>query len=361
MPMKIVVVGAGIYGCTIALKLAEAGHTVDLMEKENDILAVTASIGVRSHRGYFYPRSAETARDCQIYAPRFEEYYPEAVVKDISNFYAIACKDSKLSGTEFIEALEKHGLPYRLASNPLIEPSAVEVCLEVPEYAYDHVRLKQIIRARLENRGVRLHLGTDARTRAFEGYGLTVIAAYAGSQRVVSSLGGEDERTYEYRLCEKAVVRLDPRFAKQSFVIMDGPFFQLEPLGRESGLFLLSHAGLSTHVRWTGGDVLPPLELERFLGRGIIENPDITRFSAFVDSARAFIPGIAGARHAGSLFAIKVVLPDKSDARRTMVREVKKNVLSVFSGKVSGSIQAAEECLSYAETLTGSHMPSQGP
>ena len=38
--MKILVVGAGLYGCTIASLLKDSGHQVEIAEQTNDIGAV---------------------------------------------------------------------------------------------------------------------------------------------------------------------------------------------------------------------------------------------------------------------------------------------------------------------------------
>ena len=59
--MKIAVIGGGIFGVTIASKLAKS-NSVDLYEQENDILKSASGINqYRLHRGYHYPRSSSTA------------------------------------------------------------------------------------------------------------------------------------------------------------------------------------------------------------------------------------------------------------------------------------------------------------
>lgn len=349
--MRIAVIGAGIYGSTIALKLAEAGHDVELVEREAAPLSVTTDIGVRSHHGYFYPRSPETVDECRTYAPRFEKYYPEAIVRDIRHFYAIARDGSKLSGQAYLDALARNGLPYRRAEHTLLNPGSVDTVIEVPEHSYDHVRLKESIRSRLRTSKVRLLLSTDARNLALERYDLVVLATYANTAVLSAALGHPDAGPYEYRLCEKAVVRLPREFSKQSFVIMDGPFFQLEPLGNHPDLFLLSHGAHSAHLAWSGHSFTPPAHLAGLLGRGLVPPDASSRFKTFIESASTFVPRISEAEHVGSFFAIKILSPDQNDARRTMVRPLRHNLISVFSGKVAGSIRAAEECVAYAAKL----------
>ena len=70
--MRIAVIGAGIFGSTVAVKLAEAGFGVDLYEKEGDILQAASGINqYRLHRGYHYPRSKETALSSKKPRSRF--------------------------------------------------------------------------------------------------------------------------------------------------------------------------------------------------------------------------------------------------------------------------------------------------
>ncbi len=45
------------------------------------------------------------------------------------------------------------------------------------------------------------------------------------------------------------------------------------------------------------------------------------------------------------MFTVRTVLPnlDNTDARPTIVRKLKNNIISIFSGKIGNCIQAADE------------------
>jgi glycine/D-amino acid oxidase-like deaminating enzyme len=60
MGAKIAVAGAGIYGATAAIRLAEQGHQVHLFDPLGLLRAASAINQYRVHAGYHYPRSAET-------------------------------------------------------------------------------------------------------------------------------------------------------------------------------------------------------------------------------------------------------------------------------------------------------------
>ena len=85
--------------------------------------------------------------------------------------------------------------------------------------------------------------------------------------------------------------------------------------------------------------------LKILLNNGIIRNPSITNFNSFVESGSSFIPDLNRAEYLGSMFTVRTVLPnlDNTDARPTIVRKLKNNIISIFSGKIGNCIQAADE------------------
>jgi glycerol-3-phosphate dehydrogenase len=65
--MKIAVIGAGIFGTEISLKLSREGHDVHLYEKEYEILkGATAGSQNRLHMGLHYPRDLKTAIQSRV-------------------------------------------------------------------------------------------------------------------------------------------------------------------------------------------------------------------------------------------------------------------------------------------------------
>ena len=78
---------------------------------------------------------------------------------------------------------------------------------------------------------------------------------------------------------------------------------------------------------------------------GIIKNPSITNFDKFIDSTIPFIPEIKKAEHMGSMFTTRVVPPhvEDTDERPTMVRTVNEQIITVFSGKITTCVDAAND------------------
>ncbi len=60
--MRIAVIGGGVFGTMIAIRLAELGPSVSLLERLPALMQGTSSLANRLHFGFHYPRDEETAR-----------------------------------------------------------------------------------------------------------------------------------------------------------------------------------------------------------------------------------------------------------------------------------------------------------
>ncbi len=351
--MKILVIGAGIYGCTIALKLSEKGYQVDLAEKEKDIMKITTDISLRAHAGYFYARSPETMLMCKKNSELFRKEYPNGLFDHNTHYYIIAKKGSKISGEEYLERLDKYDLPYKKIDIPMIKKGFVDVSIEVEELSYDPNLLREEVRKKLKKSNVNLMLNTDITDIPLASYDLKIICTYASNNDIAKNITGKPIQEYEYRFCEKVIVKLPKEFHRKNFVILDGPFFQIDPYGKEENLFALSHFLYSVHSRHEGNFYdIDPIKMN-LLGKGIIKKPKITNGKEIVKEISKYMPGIKKAKIVGSIFAIKPVIPNEpTDARQVIIKNLEKDVLAVLSGKVSGSIQAADECIRYARNLS---------
>tara|TARA_Y100000588_G_scaffold351681_1_gene403685 strand:+ start:4623 stop:5996 length:1374 start_codon:yes stop_codon:yes gene_type:complete len=93
--MKIGIIGAGWYGCHVALALKEAGHDVEIFEKSPAIFSqVSGNFGIRLHAGPHYPRSPETRKSCHRGFELFKSAYPELVIPHAHAYYALGNKDA---------------------------------------------------------------------------------------------------------------------------------------------------------------------------------------------------------------------------------------------------------------------------
>ena len=88
-------------------------------------------------------------------------------------------------------------------------------------------------------------------------------------------------------------------------------------------------------------------KFDELLNKGVVENPSITNIDKFIKSAKRFFIDIDKAKHIGSMFTIRTVLPnrDKDDARPTLVEHIDDNLFSIFSGKIGTCVDASEQIL----------------
>lgn len=95
MTKEIGIIGAGWYGCHVALALTKKGYKVTVFEKNLDIFqGVSGDFGIRLHKGPHYPRSLKTRESCRRAFDEFLETYPDLIVKHEYSTYALGTIDS---------------------------------------------------------------------------------------------------------------------------------------------------------------------------------------------------------------------------------------------------------------------------
>jgi hypothetical protein len=104
--MRLAIIGAGWYGCHLALELKKAGHDVALYEKNAAIFSqISGSFGIRLHSGTHYPRSPETRKNCAKNFHIFKERYPDLVVPHEYSVYGLGTKDANGNPSKVNEEL----------------------------------------------------------------------------------------------------------------------------------------------------------------------------------------------------------------------------------------------------------------
>lgn len=162
--MKIAIIGAGWYGCHIALELKKEGHDVELFEKSSTIFSgISGSYGIRLHRGPHYPRSDKTREFCQNAYDEFIQLYPELIVKHSFSHYALGIKDalgyaSKVDKTRFSKVCKetKNCEEVTIASTPYQSLQTV-FNLDEPSIALGQ-RLRRFFERRLREAGINIHI-----------------------------------------------------------------------------------------------------------------------------------------------------------------------------------------------------------
>ena len=158
MKPKIAIIGAGIFGLTAAIKLAENGYPVSIIEKGADILTGASGINqYRMHRGYHYPRSISTAEKCRDSFVSFQENFPESVISDTQQYYCIGSENSLTSAEEFLDFCNKLGLEYSITSDlDIVKSNSVSLIMKVNEGLYDAQILYKILWEKMKSLSINI-------------------------------------------------------------------------------------------------------------------------------------------------------------------------------------------------------------
>ena len=330
---KCAVVGAGIYGITTAIKLKTKGFDVDLFEAEDDILKAASGINqYRIHRGYHYPRSLDTIKSCKNNEQSFIKHYNQSILdRDSKHYYSIATEDSLTTANQYLTVLDKAGLEWKIADTL---PNC-DLTIETKETFYNPIILKNICHNRIKGNGINLKTNTYIK-ESLAGYKYNVHATYSRLNSLT-----DKKQDYQFELCEKPLFKLPSRYKNKSLVIMDGPFMCFDPYA-DTDYHLGGNVVHAIHVRNIGQKPEIPPPYKRYINKGIIKKPKYTNVDRFIESAKKFFPEIEKAKHLGSMYTIRTVLPykDDTDERPTIVKKQDNNFI-LFSGKIGNCVEAA--------------------
>ena len=348
--MKVAVIGGGIFGITTALTLAN-NHSVELFEKNSDILkAASGSNQYRVHRGYHYPRSKDTVVGIINSEHSFQNMYGSVIENDYEHYYCISKNDSFTSSQQFLDFCNEFNLNFEKSELSCVNKNSVEFCLKVKESIYDPEKLKEFSWKKLKENNVKVNLNTKAKEEFFKNFDWIIICTYSNINSLLQNHPNL-QKEYQFEVCEKPVVKLPNSFKNKSIVIMDGPFMCIDPLAN-TDLHLLCNVENEIHQTNTG--LLPDID-EKYLPLldcGIIKQPPITNFKKFIQSSIPFFPEIEHAEHIGSMFTVRAVPPrvENTDARPTLVTQIDEKIISLFSGKITTCVEAANEVQKIIET-----------
>lgn len=352
---RIAVVGCGIFGATIALKLQKEGHDVTVFERlPRPLSGASFNNQNRLHLGFHYPRDAETARQCIRGFEAFKAAFPDCIVEGFPNAYFIAAEGSQTTPNQYLRFCVEMSLRYRLIEPSLFEPSVTGVALGLltDEVVYDSEQLGKNLYKRLKDARTNVHYNTEVTCAEKSGNQLVlglaggereafdaiVNATYANISRLADSLDLPlVERQYEYTV----VSIIDTPFPRAGITIMDGRFMTVLPFGASAHhlLYHVEHTVVATsighHVNpsWLDQSTSPFARLDAQ-----------ALFQRMRAAAIRFVPALADARLVGFLHGPRMALArrDDTDARPSIVEQPLSNYFSVFSGKIDHSVWVAD-------------------
>lgn len=357
-----VIVGGGFYGAAIAIYLTrQRGLKRVLLVEREPALMQRASYHnqARVHNGYHYPRSFTTAYRSRINLPRFVRDWPQVVKQDFTKLYAIARRNSKVTTKQFERFCREIGAPIRPADpalSNLFEPRLIEGVFEVEEYAFDSSKLAAWAKRELEECAVELRFETrvmaisrgpdlSSRVSLDDRHGSSEVTCsyvfnctYSGLNQFAGDFPGTQTRLKQ-EITEMALMDVPPVLQELGITVMDGPFFSMMPFPARQ-LHTLSHVRYTPHMHWADAPTLDPYGK---LG----SYPRETRVDRMVRDVARYLPSMAQARYADSLFEVKTVLvKNEGDDGRPILFEKHAELpgcYSVLGGKIDNIYDVLEK------------------
>jgi hypothetical protein len=350
--MKVLVIGAGLFGSSAASLLAGKDVFVDLVESENDILKMASRVNHnRIHLGYHYLRSIATAEQSIEGLLSFLFHFGDSVVYQFPNYYAIAKEGSKTNSQQFLEFCERVGIGYdeEMPPDNLFDKSALESCFRVPEPVYDHLLLKKIMKKKLIHPNLNVFLNTQCvglkklADGTFEAklstgtkhYDVVINCTYSNINRINSYLDIPQKRLLYEDVMIPVFKYPSPAFG---LTVMDGPFCSVMPRGTQRNEFLLYH------VRESLLNTELSLEKPEFPRRQFTPE-QLTGPGGIYEKASFFMPFLKNVQPAGYNQITRAVYENDDDARITELYTYDglKNYFTILSGKVTTCVQVALE------------------
>ena len=333
MGAKIAIAGAGIYGATAAIRLAERGHRVTLFDPLGVMRAASAINQYRVHAGYHYPRSPETIIETLGARREFIEAFAPAIVRNSRHYYAIPREGSRTCPREYEQIMRSHGLPLHACRPEWMNFEYIDQCYEVEENIYDPDLLRSVIQSRLKALGIKF------RQKVFlpemrRNYDFVVWATYGmGASRDIFKIA-------KYQVAEKILIALPAHLQGVALVVVDGPFTAFDPYG-SSGHSLFGSAKHTNHWTTTGLEHPIPVHLTS-LNQPEFSRAAATRFEVMREDCCLAVPAAKYAKYIGSRFTLRVVEDNPEQDRRILyVRDGLPREIHIFSGKVVGAVKAA--------------------
>ena len=217
MGVKVAVAGAGIYGSSIAIRLAELGAQVTLYDPLGVMRAASAINQYRVHRGYHYPRSPETIREVLESCDEFIAAFGDAICGGTEHYYAMPFEGSRISPDAFETVMQEFGLPHETVCPAWMNFDFIERCWRVEEEIYDPDRLRVLIERRLRAAGVDL-IANRFTAEAHDDYDSVIYATYGAS--------GSHAHLFpavRFQVAEKILIELPSHLRRRAVVAVDGP------------------------------------------------------------------------------------------------------------------------------------------
>lgn len=345
---KIVIIGAGIYGCSIFLKLKKTFDCI-ILEKNNEFLNGATSNNLnRIHFGYHYPRDQKTVDLCLQGYKTFKKLYSNSIIDNFKNYYSIS-KDSysKTNTKNYLNFLKKNKLFFNKKNLSFANNDLLDI-FNVNEPIYDVIALKKIIKKKINKKSVFFNQKVKKIKKKKKIYEILTNKNNIYKADIIidtthyatnNILTYKNKTKLNYQLTCIYEIKLKS-VKKLGFAVMDGPYFSILPLGRKKDVHLLYDVEHSI-LKQKNSFQLP----ENFLNFKTLQKTINKNKIKIKNKVKRFLPDLKFSYTAKSNLAIRVFLPKwkKNDSRVPQIIVPKKNYYQILSTKVDHAVTISDK------------------
>jgi len=340
-PRKVLIVGAGWYGCHCAMVCKSLGISFEMVDSANAIMTESSVRNQnRLHLGFHYPRCYKTRRECLVGHPRFMAAYGHLTVAVPRNLYLVS-KNSIIDfrtfvhifrheETQLVEVLNANqaGMPFKWL------PEHYGGCVFTDERMIDCDKVAHFFRQELAAHLLPDYEPGDVDTRSspcavsFKSstYDLALDCTYGQME--------PPESGSVFELCCSWVYKFKrpvPSSELFGFTVMDGPFFSIFPFKPDKNLFTLTHVTYTPLLRSS-----KIADIRQVMSGAIVADKVKDRHSKALAHVLESLPSFChDFEYNGHFLSIKCKSDIQDDDRSLRVRE-SSNMISFCGGKITG-------------------------
>lgn len=231
---NIAVIGAGFYGSYIALKLADKGHKVTLIDPE-DKTSATLHCQARLHSGMFYVRSIKDLVSCARNFTKFFKIFKPYIYSEFKSYYLID-KNSKVDFDSYKKICKDNGLKTKEVKLDYINSDSVQGILQTNEFSINTTELLFSLRDKCKNHSnitfIKDHVSRITENGSEIKIDLTfnnpvkvnrcILASYGNNFKFLKDLGYQVPSFNNYNI---PVIKFRDNLPKDCHAVVDGDFW----------------------------------------------------------------------------------------------------------------------------------------
>lgn len=316
------IIGAGWYGCHIALYLKEKGHTVKLHEKEKNIFYGASGFNqFRLHNGFHYPRSFDTINEIKKNYKRFIKEYKRFITFPKNNLYCIAKKYSLIDAKTYENILNSHSLNYKKKLNHKF--TNIESAYVINEGVIQNNKVINFYKKKLKkNLILNSNIDKNKLKKLSGDYDYVIDCT---NNTFTQKLNKE----FNYLLTISSIYKKKENIICNPITVMDGELPSLYPYSDKKGYFTLTHAKY-THIK-----KFKSFKLLNDYRKNMSKNYLVNIINQMEKGIILFYPEFKKNLIPKGYFLSYKVLPNESSAKRSIFIKKKQNFISVSSPKIT--------------------------